>query len=114
MCGGCHQHGLPVLRKTFEKYKGNPDVKFIAIQTAFERYDKNDLEGAKKTGDDFKLAMPIGHQGKPGKPAPLLWSYDAPGTPWTIIIDREGIVRFNKNFTTEKETTEKIDSLLKN
>jgi peroxiredoxin len=112
MCGGCHQHGLPTLKSTFDTYNDNPDVAFVAIQTAFEQYDKNNMDGAKKTAKEFDLPIPVGHQGQPKKPAPILWTYDAPGTPWTIVIDKKGIVRFNQNYTTPKQAKEKVEELL--
>jgi len=95
MCPGCHQHGLPSLNYAIERYRDNPEVAFVAIQTAFERFDKNDLDGVKKTAKEFGLSIPMGHQGVPGTPAPILWTYDAGGTPWTIVIDKQGRVRFN-------------------
>jgi len=72
MCGACHQHGLPTLKKSIDSFKDNPDVVFVAIQSAFERFDKNDMDGARKTAKEFDLDIPVGHQSEPGKPAPIL------------------------------------------
>jgi thiol-disulfide isomerase/thioredoxin len=113
VCGACHQHGLPVLRDTIKNYEGNNDVAFVAIQTAFEAFGSNTVDGAKKTAKEFELDIPMGHTGEKGNPAPILWTYDAGGTPWTIIIDKEGIVRFNNYKISTEQAQEIIDGLLK-
>ena len=112
MCGACIQHGLPTLKDSIDRFDESEEVAFIAIQTAFERFDKNNLDGAKKTAKEFGLSIPVGHQGSLDKPAPILWSYDAGGTPWTVIIDKKGIVRFNNYKISSDQAQVIIDELL--
>ena len=60
-CPGCFQHALPLLLGMKKAY---PDVSFFAIATAFEDFDFNTLENARKlieTGEVFgETKMKIG------------------------------------------------------
>ena len=75
--------------------KAFPYVNFIAVQTVFEGFSTNTKERAKQDVASFGLDIPVGHDGTHGKPSPLMRRYRSGGTPWTIIIDKKGIVRFN-------------------
>jgi len=94
-CPGCHRYGFPTLTQLIGHYKGNDDVVFIAVQTTFEGYGMNTPERAKETADRYGLSIPVGHSGAPDQPSAVMRRYRTGGTPWTVIIDREGTVRFN-------------------
>lgn len=94
-CPGCHSHGFPTLRTLSEHYKNNKDVAFVAVQTVFEGFSSNTIEAAKKIIKDYDLAMPVGHSGINNQRSRLMINYKTGGTPWTVIIDKKGIVRFN-------------------
>jgi len=91
-CPGCHSHGFPTLKKMKQEF---PEVNFIAIQTVFEGFSTNTKKRAITAVNSFGLDIPIGHDGTAGKPSPLMRRYRAGGTPWTVIIDKKGVVRFN-------------------
>ena len=94
-CPGCHSSGFPTLTAVHEAFKDDPDVAFVAVQTVFEGYHANTLERAIEIAKKYSLTIPIGHEGSRGKRPELMASYRTGGTPRTIIIDREGAVRFN-------------------
>ena len=112
-CPGCHSRGFPTLKALVEKYKGNDEVAFVAVQTVFEGYSTNTPAKAKSTGERYELDIPIGHSGRSGKPSQLMRSYRTGGTPWTIIIDRDGVVRYNDFHITPEQGKKVIDTLLK-
>jgi len=91
-CPGCHSHGFPTLQTVEMQF---PNVNFIAVQTVFEGFSTNTKERALGDVKSFGLDIPVGHDGAPGSSSPLLRQYRGGGTPWTIIIDKKGIVRFN-------------------
>jgi len=91
-CPGCHSHGFPTLQKMVKEF---PHVNFIAVQTVFEGFSTNTKKRALKDVQSFGLAIPVGHDGKVGTPSPLMRKYRSGGTPWTVIIDKQGIVKFN-------------------
>ncbi len=111
-CPGCHSHGFPTLNKMIERYQGNRDVEFVAVQTVFEGYQTNTIEHARRVARRYGLRIPIGHSGERGKPSELMQSYRTGGTPWTIIIDRQGIVRFNDFHVDVERAATLIDHLL--
>lgn len=92
-CPGCHSHGFPTLKALHKEFQG--DVNFIAIQTVFEGFSTNTRVRAVQDVASFGLDIEVGHDGARGRPSPLLRTFRGGGTPWTIIIDKQGIVRFN-------------------
>lgn len=94
-CPGCHSHGFPTLKKLAQYYKNDKDVAFVAVQTTFEGFSTNTIQAAKKIIKDYNLTMPVGHSGLNHQRSQLMRNYNTGGTPWTIVIDKKGIVRFN-------------------
>ena len=92
-------------------YQNDPDVAFVAIQTTFEGFDSNTFKQAKKVAADYKIKIPVGHSGSREKLSPVLVNYRSGGTPWTVIIDRNGIVRFNYFHLEYLQATMLIDKL---
>lgn len=112
-CPGCHSHGFPTLQKMIKRYQGNDEVAFVAVQTVFEGFASNTFEHAKRIAKRYDLDIPIGQSGENGKRSPLMRSYRTGGTPWTVIIDRDGVVRFNDFHAREPQASRLIDRLLK-
>jgi thiol-disulfide isomerase/thioredoxin len=108
-CPGCHSHGFPTLVIMKKKF---PDVNFIAVQTVFEGFSTNTKERARADVKSFGLDIPVGHNGTEGKPSPLMRAYRAGGTPWTVIIDKQGIVRFNGFRLQTKQGEELLNMLI--
>jgi thiol-disulfide isomerase/thioredoxin len=94
-CPGCHSHGFPTLRRLIDRYRDDEDVVFLAVQTAFEGFSSNSPEAAARTARRYELKIPVGHDGAHGQRSTLMRRYRTGGTPWTIIIDRAGTVRFD-------------------
>lgn len=111
-CPGCHKYGFPTLTKLIEHYKSNSEVAFIAVQTAFEGFSTNTPQGARETAQRYKLAIPVGHSGSSGERSTVMQRYRTGGTPWTVIIDREGTVRYNDFHVDPDEAVALIDRLL--
>ncbi len=94
-CPGCHSHGFPTLQKLSSHYQGDDKVAFVAIQTVFEGFMVNSVNAAKDIIKKYSLTMPIGHSGSSDKKSEFMRNYRSGGTPWTVIIDKNGVVRFN-------------------
>ena len=58
-CPGCHSHGFPTLQKMIERFSGQKDVAFVAIQTVFEGFSSNTFEHAKQTAEKYKTYHPL-------------------------------------------------------
>jgi len=112
-CPGCHRHGFPALKKIIGRYGDDPGVAIVAVQTTFEGFASNGLDDARRVADRYELSIPIGQSGTRDEPSQLMARYRTGGTPWTIVIDREGVVRFNDFHIKPEAAFELIDRLKK-
>lgn len=110
-CPGCHSHGFPTLQKLSKHYQNDAKVAFIAIQTVFEGYSFNSINAAKDIIKKYSLTMPIGHSGSSSKKSEFMRNYKSGGTPWTVIIDKKGVVRFNDFHAEVKDIIGYMDEL---
>ncbi len=95
-CPGCHAHGFPTLKAVREHIGDSSDIAFVAIQTVFEGFEANTLAHAKEVAQRHQLDIPFGHDpGLHNSGSNVMRDYRSGGTPWTVIIDQRGIVRFN-------------------
>jgi len=94
-CPGCHSSGFPTLAQLQKHFADDEDVVFLTIQTTFEGKSTNTPGRALATAKKFKLKIPVGHsEAKRGSPQ-IMKDYRTGGTPWTVVIDKKGVVRFN-------------------
>ncbi len=97
-CPGCHKHGFPALQKLAAAFANEPRVVNLAVQTVFEGHGVNTADKVRKTQLQYGLSIPFGHD--PGKRNPdgypnTMVSYRTGGTPWHVIVDPDGIVRYD-------------------
>ncbi len=96
-----------------EKIKGNSTVAFVAIQTVFEGFESNPLERAKEVAQQYSLEIPFGHDpGSEDSIPNIMQGYRTGGTPWTILIDPKGIVRFNDYQADAMHLCQRIEDML--
>jgi len=110
-CPGCHKHGFPTLQKIIERYGDDPDVAIVAVQTTFEGFSANGLDDARRVARRYGLSIPVGQSGSSDKRSKLMARYRTGGTPWTIVIDRKGVVRFNDFHIQPEAAFELIDRM---
>ena len=111
-CPGCHQRGFPTLQKMIQRFRTNDDVAFVAVQTVFEGFSSNTFHRAKEVAKQYSLEIPIGQSGENGRRSELMGRYRTGGTPWVIIIDSSGVVRFNDFHIGVSQATGMIEQLL--
>ena len=112
-CPGCHSHGFPTLQAVREHYAGQPEVAFVAVQTVFEGFSSNTRDHGARTLEDFQLPIPWAQaEGRRDAAPAFMRAYRTGGTPWTIIIDPRGVVRFNGFQIRPEEAIAVIDPLL--
>ena len=112
-CPGCHSSGFPTLQKVMSRFKDNDDVAFVAIQTVFEGFASNTFDHAKQAARKYKLKIPVGQSGERGKPSHVMARYRSGGTPWIIIIGRDGMVRYNDFHVSVDQADKLIRAALK-
>ncbi len=111
-CPGCHKYGFPTLKYVMNQFKNDSEVVFIAIQTTFEGFKYNGFEQAKQVAKQYNLNIPIGQSGSKNERSKFMVKYRTGGTPWVIIIDKQGIVRYN-NFHIHPKKAVRLIRLLK-
>ena len=81
-----------------DRFAGAKDVVIFHVQTVFEGHETNTPERGKKKAKEHKIGVPVGHDAAiDGDTRSLiLGRFGTGGTPWTIIIDKAGIVRVNE------------------
>ncbi len=111
-CPGCHERGFPTLQAVESHYAKDERVAFVVVQTVFEGFETNTLENGRKTLQKFELTLPYGMSGGAETRSLLMKDYNTGGTPWTIVIDPQGVVRFDGFSIEAKKAIELIDGLL--
>lgn len=92
-CPGCHEYGFPALQQIVQTF-ATADLAVAVIQTVFEGFAENGPEQRQLMADKYQLDLPFGHDD--GRPRPAVISdYRTGGTPWFIMIDRNGVVVAN-------------------
>ena len=94
-CPGCHSHGFPTMKSVRKEFADDDGVVFLAVQTVFEGHGTNTMERGLETLKKFDLDIPLGLSGSKERPSRLMRSYKTRGTPWTIIIGKDGNVLSN-------------------
>ena len=89
-CPGCHKHGFPTLQAVKTHYAEAKDVVFVVMQTVFEGFETNTFERGQEVLKKFELDLPYAMSGNTEKRSEIMRAYNTGGTPWTILIDREG------------------------
>ncbi len=113
-CPGCHAKGFPNLKTLHDKYKSDADVKFAVIQTTFEGHSTNTAKKLAPTAAKYKLPIPFGQSaGDRGSPD-IMRKYRSGGTPWVVVIDKNGKVQFNDFHLEPSNAIELIDKLKSN
>ena len=109
-CPGCHSTGFPNLKKLHDKYKNDPDVKFVVIQSTFEGHRINTAAKLKPTAKKYDLPIPFGQSAGADTPA-IMKKYRTRGTPWVVLIDKTGRVQYNDFHLDPKAAIWAIDQL---
>ena len=113
-CPGCHSSGFPTLQKVSTHFKGDKAVQCITIQTVFEGFGTNTEAKALAMAKKYKLTgIPVGHSGSKEKRSAIMSGFKTRGTPWTIIIGKDGVVKYNGFHIKPEEAVKMIDSLKK-
>jgi hypothetical protein len=89
-------------------------VAFVVFQTVFE--DRKDepastFENLKKVAKKFGLTMPFAQSGSREDKSKLMRAYQTRGTPWTMIIDKKGVIRHSDFRITPDQAVKLVEEL---
>ena len=85
---------------------------FLTVQTVFEGFGTNDAGAARRTGERYSLSIPVGHDDGGGHGSRTMKRYRTGGTPWVVVIDRKGVVRFDGYHLPAAKARQLIGALL--
>jgi peroxiredoxin len=92
-CGPC-KASFPGMQLAVNKYKGDPNVKFLFVDT-WENGDYY-VDGVKKfiADNKYTFRVLIDEKNSEGKQAKVVSAYEVSGIPTKFIIDKNGNIRF--------------------
>lgn len=94
-CPGCHSIGFPALQKLEKQFRGKDEVQFVAVQTTFEGHDVNTADKLVEIAKRYELNIPFGQSAEDSGTPEIMRKYRTGGTPWVVLIDKQGQVVFN-------------------
>jgi len=109
-CGPC-KAAFPFVQKVYEKYKTNPDVVILAVNTWENEKGAEREKLVKKFLEDNKYTFPVVYD-----ETQVVEKYKVEGIPTQFFIDRKGVIQFKtvgfEGPETEPGMAMKIDMLL--
>ena len=77
-------------------FRSDKNVQFLTVQTVFEGFSSNTAAKAQRQAKKYGLTHPVGHDPGPRNSGSVtMRRYRSGGTPWIVIVDKKGVVRFN-------------------
>lgn len=111
-CEACHKRSFPTLKRLVDKFGDEEGVAFLAIQTPFEDFTDNTKAKLAPTAEKFGLDIPFGHLAKTARLYSLNSAYNTGGTPWWVIVDKEGVVIYDGHYLNPDEAEKNLENLL--
>lgn len=92
-CGPC-KASFPGMQLAVNKYKNDPNVKFLFIDTW--ETDKNYLAGVEKfiTDNHYSFDVLMDEKGEDGRQSKVVSAFKVDGIPTKFILDKDGNIRF--------------------
>ncbi len=96
-CPGCHSRGFPMFKRLYEEFKSDHRVVLLAVQTTFEGHYTNTFDKLRENQLAYGIPVPMAHDGgTSGQRLPRTMElYRSGGTPWKVVINKQGKVVFN-------------------
>jgi len=92
-CVPCRE-SFPAVKMVMDKYKNDPDVKFLFIDTREKVEDFVPLIKKFLADNQYPFYVVLDEKGTDGKMDKTYLKYVMPGIPTKYIIDKNGIIRF--------------------
>ncbi|MCZ6691519.1 MAG: hypothetical protein O7H41_18165 [Planctomycetota bacterium] len=85
-------------KKLEDRFAKAKDVVVFHLQTVFEGHGTNTPERGPREVKKYDIKVPVGYDGHidGDETSVFMRQFGTGGTPWTIIIDKKGIVRVNE------------------
>lgn len=111
-CEASMKRAFPTMKQLVDKFGSEDGVRFLAIQTPFEDFTDNTKSKLEAVAKAFDLEIPFGHLAKTRGFYSLNDAYDTGGTPWWVVVNKEGTVEYNGHYLNPEETEKNLAKLL--
>lgn len=112
-CEASDKRSFPKLKELVDHYAKEDGIQFFAVQTAFEGLTDNTPSKLQPTAEKFGLtSIPFGHCVKLRGIPNVNVDYNTGGTPWWVVVDKDGQVVFNGHFLEVDKAVANLNSLL--
>lgn len=94
LCPGCVTHAIPQAQRIAEMTR-QTDLAVIGLHTVFEHHAAMTPVSLEAFLHEYRIKFPVGVD-KSGDPGPIpqtMAAYGFRGTPSTVLIDRQGVIR---------------------
>lgn len=102
----------PMLFDASRHFAGDDRVQLAMVQTTCTDFRQNSMANLSRRANSIPRHIAIGHTGGQKRRAAIMDAYGIQATPWTIIIDRRGIVRFSGCLVNANELIRMIEDQL--
>lgn len=110
-CRGSQTHGLPALEELARHFHADPDVTVVGLQTVITNNRRNNAEKLKQLAVQIPSVERLGFcEGGKTLP-PIIDKYQICGTPWVILIDRDGKVQLSNFVIRPEEVVRRVEEL---
>lgn len=95
LCPGCVAHGTPQAERLHRLFAPGGEVAVLGLHTVFEHHAAMTEIALEAFIHEYRLTLPVGVD-RPGGQGPIpstMRRYGMRGTPTTVVIDRDGVVR---------------------
>jgi murein DD-endopeptidase MepM/ murein hydrolase activator NlpD len=110
-CPGSQSRGLPALEKLAQHYRSDLDVAVVGLQTPTSGNRRNNLAALRQLAARLPSVQRLGFCSPAASAPALIESYQICGTPWVVLIDREGLVQFSNYVVRPEEIIRRVDEL---
>jgi len=96
-CPGCKRFSVPLFKRWHERYGKRDDVLVVSIHTVFEGHDYQNPERLREFVEIWGIEHPVGidtHGTEGGDVPETMTRYRTGGTPYVVIVDKSGRLRF--------------------
>lgn len=96
LCPGCVAQGLPQIQRVAQLFP-KEQVAVIGLHTVFEHHEaQGTREALAAFAHEYRLTFPIGIDRQDGRLPVTMTAYAMQGTPTLVVIDRNGLRRFQR------------------
>ena len=96
LCPGCVAHGVPQAQRVAQAFPSD-QVAVIGLHTVFEHHEvQGTQEALAAFAHEYRLDFPIGIDRQDGRLPATMTAYGMRGTPTLVVIDRDGLRRFQR------------------